>query len=95
MGLRCQKSKRLKQTFSIQSTPGERFYSTQIGTLQEGEGGQLAPFLCRMKTMLLLKSKGGGGGGGVQHSEWEVGGGSICGWREGLENQTADSTGGV
>lgn len=52
-----------------------------------------------MKTMLPLESKGGGTRGAVQDLEW---GGRLSGaeaefggWREGLENQTADSTGGV
>lgn len=63
-----------------------------------------------MKTMLPLESKGGGigeGGGegeAVQDLEWGGGwmgglsGGAEAefgGWREGFENQTADSTGGV
>lgn len=67
-------------------------------------------FLCRMKTVLPLKSKGGaeqghGGGGAVQDRLGEEGGRpsraetEFGGWREreggGLENQTADSTGGV
>lgn len=74
--------KRLKQTFSIQSTPGERFYSTQIGTLRGG--GQLAPllFLCRMKTMLLLKSQGGGGRGGGRATLRAGGGGGLHLWME-------------
>jgi len=54
-----------------------------------------------MKTMLPLESKGGGEGEAVQDLEWGGGGrlsgaeAEFGGWREGLENQTADSTGGV
>lgn len=72
VGLRCEKTKRrLKWTFSTQSTAGETG-----NTDTTGGPGQLAPllFLCHMKTMLPLE----GGGGG--RARFRVGGrGWACG----------------